>query len=1057
MAKFYPGICLLLCFFVFQNAWAQDLEVNHLSTYATGIFDEGAAEIVAYDPASQRLFFTNADSGTIDVLDITDPSTPTLILQINISPYGDGVNSVAVSDGLVAAAIENEVSTEAGSIVFFDADGNFLKQVTAGVLPDMVTFSPDGTKVLVANEGEPDDDYQIDPEGSVTIIDLSAGLDAATATQITFEAFNDKRAYLLNKGIRLFGPNATVAQDLEPEYVTVTPDNSKAYVTLQENNAVAVIDLATASLLDILPLGYKDHWRGEPVLEQYLFNDIPWWPALGTPAYDNPTVDLGGFSGMWFDPYSSTEDQLSFYVIPDRGPNEATVSRAAAGTSQNLRPFKLPDYQARVEKLILFKSTGNIYIDANPVYLTRKDGVTPISGLGNIPGFDEVPVTPTDDEVYPNADYVVDGRSFHALEYDPFGGDFEGILITPDRHFWMCDEYRPAIYEFDQQGVLVERYVPEGTSLLGDEAQAEGFYGAETLPAIYNKRRANRGFEAIAYDHDENIIYAFIQSPIENPNSSVRNNTDVIRILGIDPADGTPVREYVYLLERNKESGVGISRTDKIGDAVYAGNGKFLVLERDSSTPDDGDTGRKYVFEFTITGATNILGTALSLKDASSGADDKTLEMMTGDDLAAAGVQPVFKTKVLNLPSIGYHPSDKAEGLAILPNGDLAVMNDNDFGLAGAGVSDNSSLGIISFQQNYGFDASDRSEGVEIVPRPTLGVYMPDAISSFSIDGKTYFATANEGDSRDYDGYSEELRVEDLVLDLDAYPNAADLQDETNLGRLKTTAANGDVDGDGDVDQIYSYGARSFSIFDENGNIIFDSGEEFERITADLLPDNFNSQGDDDKKNRSDDKGPEPEAITVQEIDGVMYAIIGLERIGGFMVYDVSDPKNAEYVTYFYNRDFSLDPEEDTTGDIAPEDLVVIDAADSPTGQTLLVSSAEVSGTITIYTVGEAASIRPISEGIDVAARTVASTTPVAYPNPVVDHFNLDFEIEKDSPLTISVFDQTGRRVLVRDYGQVDAGQHTLRFAANNWPAGNYVLQVRTAQGQHSQQLVKVN
>ncbi|PHN03792.1 choice-of-anchor I domain-containing protein [Flavilitoribacter nigricans] len=1057
MAKFYPGICLLLSLFSFQMAWAQDLEVNYLSTYSTGIFDEGAAEIVAYDPGTQRLFFTNADAGTIDVLDISNPSIPTLIQQIDISAYGDGVNSVAVNNGLVAAAVENEVATAAGSVVFFDAAGNFLNQVTAGVLPDMVTFSPDGTKVLVANEGEPDDDYQIDPEGSVTIIDLSAGVEAASATQITFEAFNDQRVYLLNKGIRLFGPNATVAQDLEPEYIAVSADNTIAYVSLQENNGLAVIDIARASVLDILPLGYKDHLRGEPVLEEYLFNELSWWPTLGTPLYDNPAVELGGFSGLWFDPYTSTDDQLSFFVIPDRGPNEATVSRAAAGTSQNLRPFKLPDYQARVEKLILFKSTGNIYIDANPVYLTRKDGVTPISGRGNIPGFDEVPVTPTSDEVYTSTDYVVDGRSFHALEYDAFGGDFEGILRTPDRHFWMCDEYRPAIYHFDESGVLVERYVPEGTSLLGDEAQPEGYYGAETLPAVYSKRRPNRGFEAIAYDSDENIIYTFIQSPIENPDNRVRNNSDVIRILGIDPADGTPVREYVYLLERNRESGIGISRVDKIGDAVYAGNGKFLVLERDSSTPDDGDTGKKYVFEFTTKGATNILGTALSLKDAFSGENDKTLEMMTGDELAAAGIQPVAKTKVLNLPSIGYLPSDKPEGLAILPNGDLAVMNDNDFGLAGAGVSDNSSLGIISFQQNYGFDASDRDDEIEIVPRPTLGMYMPDAIASFSIDGKTYIATANEGDSRDYDGYSEELRVDDLVLDPDSYPNAADLQESENLGRLKTTAANGDVDGDGDVDQIYSYGARSFSILDENGNLIFDSGDEFERITAELLPDYFNSQGDDDRKNRSDDKGPEPESVTVKEIDGVYYAIIGLERIGGFMVYNVTDPHKAEYVTYFYNRDFSLAPEDDTTGDVAPEDLIVIDAADSPTGQTLLVSAAEVSGTISIFTLGESSSVRPIEDGIDVAAPAVASIDPVIYPNPVADYFNLDFAIEKETPVTISVFDQTGRRVLVRDYGQVQSGQHSLRFNAHNWPAGSYILQVRTARGQHTQQLLKVN
>ncbi len=262
MKFFYAGLITMAGLFVFQNSWSQDLQVQYLSTYATGVFDEGAAEIVTHDPATQRLFFTNSDQGTIDVLDINDPSNPLLINQINVADYGDGVNSVAFKDGLLAAAIENEVGTEPGSIVFFDADGVFLNQVTAGVLPDMVTFTPDGSKVLVANEGEPDDDYVTDPEGSITIIDLAAGVEAATPTQVTFTAFNDQKASLLNKGIRIFGPGATVAQDLEPEYIAVSPDNSTAYVTLQENNAVAVIDIAGAVITDILPLGYKDHMNG---------------------------------------------------------------------------------------------------------------------------------------------------------------------------------------------------------------------------------------------------------------------------------------------------------------------------------------------------------------------------------------------------------------------------------------------------------------------------------------------------------------------------------------------------------------------------------------------------------------------------------------------------------------------------------------------------------------------------------------------------------------------------------------------------------------------------
>ena len=538
------------------------------------------------------------------------------------------------------------------------------------------------------------------------------------------------------------------------------------------------------------------------------------------------------------------------------------------------------------------------------------------------------------------------------MAYDPFGGDFEGIQIANDGTFWMCDEYRPAIYHFDAMGTLIERYVAEGTAQLGTEPQEAGFYGAETLPAVYASRRANRGFEALAYDDEEDLVYAFIQSPIENPDNSVRNNSDVIRILGVSASDGTPVSEYVYLLERNARSGVSAGRVDKIGDADYIGDGKFIVLERDSGTPDDEDgfESKKYVFEIDLTGATNILDI-----DLAAVTDTNTLEQMSADMLAAAGIQAVAKRKVLNLPSIGYLPSDKPEGLAMLPNGDIAVMNDNDFGLAGAGVSDKSSLGIIQMCADNSLDASNRSEGINIQNWPVQGFYMPDAIAAFESNGKTYIATANEGDARDYDGYSEEVRVEDLTLDPDRFPNAAELQMEQNLGRLRTTDANGDLDGDGDFDVIYSYGARSFSIFDEFGNLVYDSGNDFEQILAELDPDNFNSNNDenDSQKSRSDDKGPEPEAIEIISLDGQTYALVGLERQGGIMVYNISNLDSVYYVSYTNNRDFTVAADSSAVGDLGVEDIIFIDAANSPIDAPLVVTANEVSGTVSIFAVND--------------------------------------------------------------------------------------------------------
>lgn len=171
------------------------------------------------------------------------------------------------------------------------------------------------------------------------------------------------------------------------------------------------------------------------------------------------------------------------------------------------------------------------------------------------------------------------------------------------------------------------------------------------------------------------------------------------------------------------------------------------------------------------------------------------------------------------------------------------------------------------------------------------------------------------------------------------------------MGRLKTTTALGDTDGDGDHDLLYAYGARSFSVWSATGEQVWDSGSAFEEIVAAELPDDFNSTNDENGSfdNRSDDKGPEPEGITVGQIGDQHYAFIGLERVGGIVIYNVTDPTAPEYVTYTTNRNFAGNAEAGTAGDLAPEGLLFIAAADSPSGKPLLVVTNEVSGTTTIY------------------------------------------------------------------------------------------------------------
>lgn len=239
---------------------APDVSLQVLGTYRTGVFEQGAAEIVAFDPLTKRVFVVNAAATSVDVLDASDPTNPTKIATIDAAELGDSANSVAVKNGLVAVAIQAVEKTDPGLIAVYDSTTlALLKTFPAGALPDMIAFTPDGSAIVTANEGEPNDAYTIDPEGSLTLVDLSHGLAAAQTWQIGFNKWDKKRAQLLSKGVRLFGPNATVSQDLEPEYISFSWDGKVAYVTLQENNAIAKVDLVQGEVLAIMPLGYKDH------------------------------------------------------------------------------------------------------------------------------------------------------------------------------------------------------------------------------------------------------------------------------------------------------------------------------------------------------------------------------------------------------------------------------------------------------------------------------------------------------------------------------------------------------------------------------------------------------------------------------------------------------------------------------------------------------------------------------------------------------------------------------------------------------------------------------
>lgn len=472
----------------------KQLRLSHQVTY-----ENAFSEISAYDAVNNRIYATNSDQQGILVLEFVDENTLTNINFIDLSAYGSPT-SVAVNNGIVAVAIPGAIEQDPGQVLFYDASYTLLNTLTVGALPDMVTFTANGNYLLVANEGEPNDDYTVDPDGSISVIDLTAGVVSATVNTANFDAYTTA----MIPGVRIFGNGTSdVSADMEPEYITINGDDTKAYVSCQENNAIAVVDIATATVEDIIALGYKD--------------------------------------------YSLVE---------------------------------------------------------NAIDASDDDGM-----IGNFQQWDNV---------------------------------------------W--------------------------------------------------------------------------------------------------------------------------------------------------------------------------------------------------------------------------------------------------------------------------------------------GMYQPDAIDIVEINGTEYLLTANEGDARDYSGYSEEERVSDIVLDPTAFPNAATIQSDLLLGRLKITLSQGDTDNDGDYDELYSYGGRSFTIWDLSGNIVFDSGNEFGQILAENFDHNY-------AEGRDDDKGSEPESITVGVVGGRTFAYIGLERATGVMVYDITDPANATFVNYF-NKEGA---------DESPEGLVFIDAAESPTGQPYLVSTNEAfsgyNGSVSLYNV----------------------------------------------------------------------------------------------------------
>ena len=306
----------------------------------------------------------------------------------------------------------------------------------------------------------------------------------------------------------------------------------------------------------------------------------------------------------------------------------------------------------------------------------------------------------------------------------------------------------------------------------------------------------------------------------------------------------------------------------------------------------------------------------------------------------------------------GRNPSTDLEPEYIAVDGDsttayVALQEANSIAvldLASGQFTGVHSLGFKDHSQpGNELDANKEDKQAKLQNEAFMGVYMPDGIALYEAGGKTFLLTANEGDASEWEEYANITTVVTGTVEEDGETTDVEVEvlDKTKLDGLPAV----------EEGTHFTLGGRSFSLYEvtEDGlTQVFDSGSDFESITAQAYPDHFNASNKNNKlDSRSDAKGPEPESVTVNLVEGKPYAYVGLERIGGVMVYDLSDPAHPAFVEYVNTRDFTVDfPEAGTDpaqGDVSVEGMCAVPASASPTGQALLLTANEVSGTVAVF------------------------------------------------------------------------------------------------------------
>ncbi|SDO28296.1 LPXTG-motif cell wall anchor domain-containing protein [Microbacterium sp. ru370.1] len=472
-------------------------------------------------------------------------------------------------------------------------------------------------------------------------------------------------------------------------------------------------------------------------------------------------------------------------------------------------------------------------------------------------------------------------------------------------------------------------------------------------------------------------LYAIAGTGVAN---SLAVRADGLGVIALESTDKTaPGRLVFFDADAAEPTVLGEVAVGALPDMVaISDDGAFAVVANEGEPADDFTTDPEGTVGVVALPSTKTAPTQDAVRTAGFGAFEqgrsKTLDpdvRVFGPDVAAPdqGSTPLAANRVSRNLEPEYVAIAGSTAYVALQEANAVATVD----LASAEVTGIRSLGF----KDYGvetLDASDRDpEDAPTYSQKSysglFGMYMPDGIQAYQAGGETYLVTANEGDGREWGDYNDTARVKDLGDDglapvCDDSPLAGSLGD-ADLGRLNIATDMG-LNADGTCySELYTFGGRGFSVWNTAGEQVFDSGSDFEHITHHANPDFFNSNhSESNLEGRSDDKGPEPENLAIGEVDGRTYAFIGLERVGGVMTYDITDPANATYAGYVNNRDFSISVEDQltgdqaadrellaTAGDLGPEGVEFISAADSPTGRPLVAVGNEVSGTTTVFAV----------------------------------------------------------------------------------------------------------